>query len=76
MQVSLTMDLSYPLESKSNVFYESVLSKVMKRTDTVIYCPSNETDSAAGIQKVEIVGSLAAVESARLFIRVKKKIVV
>lgn len=69
MQVSLTMDLSYPLESKSNVFYESVLSKVMKRTDTVIYCPSNETDSAAGIQKVEIVGSLAAVESARLFIR-------
>ncbi|XP_057371069.1 uncharacterized protein LOC130692028 [Daphnia carinata] len=69
MQVSLTMELSYPLESESNVFYESGLSKVMKRTNTVIYCPSNEKDSVAGIQKVEIVGSLAAVESARLLIR-------
>ncbi|KAI9564284.1 hypothetical protein GHT06_008022 [Daphnia sinensis] len=69
MQVSLTMELNYPFESSSNVFYENVLSKVMKRTDTVINCPSNEKDSAAGIQKVEIIGSLAAVESARLFIR-------
>ena len=67
------MELSYSLEPKkiSNDCHENVLSKLMKQTDTVIYCPSNETNpTTIRIPKLTVSGSLGAVESARLFIRV------
>ena len=68
------MELSYPLETKriSNNRYESVLAKLMKQTDTIIFCSSDETNpTTTRIPKITVSGSLSAVEVARLSIRVK-----
>nr|CAH0111756.1 unnamed protein product [Daphnia galeata] len=72
MELQLTMELSYPLETKriSNNRYESVLAKLMKQTDTIIFCSSDETNpTTTRIPKITISGSLSAVEAARLSIR-------
>lgn len=69
------MELSCHLENKRilNGRYESVLSKLMKQTDTNIFCPTSDTNLniTTRIPKITISGSLAAVESARLSIRVQ-----
>ncbi|XP_046452497.1 uncharacterized protein LOC124200214 isoform X3 [Daphnia pulex] len=73
MELHLTMELSHHLENKRilNGRYESVLSKLMKQTDTNIFCPTSDTNLniTTRIPKITISGSLAAVESARLSIR-------
>ena len=75
MDLHLTMELSCLLETKriSNGRYDSVLSKLMKQTDTNISYPSNDANLniTTRIPKITISGSLAAVESARLSIRVQ-----
>ncbi|XP_046643068.1 uncharacterized protein LOC124328354 isoform X1 [Daphnia pulicaria] len=73
MELHLTMELSCHLENKRmlNGRYESVLSKLMKQTDTNIFCPTSDMNLniTTRIPKITISGSLAAVESARLSIR-------
>ena len=70
------MELSYPLVDDKQIgnssYCESFSTKMMKQTDTVIYCPTDSTDPSVRSHNINIIGSLEDVERARLFIRVNK----